>query len=138
MNAGGIFDISLVTPVVGFTIGSLEGGGSVRLGRNTLIVGGNGLSTTFSGVIQDGGNNGGTGASLTKVGAGTLTLTGINTYTGATNVTAGALAVNGSIVASPLVTVSGGQLTGTGQVGVTQVNAGGTLAPAISTRRVRR
>jgi fibronectin-binding autotransporter adhesin len=54
----------------------------VNLGRITLTVGGNGTSTTFAGVIADGGIIGGTGAGLTKVGAGTLTLSGANTYTG--------------------------------------------------------
>jgi autotransporter-associated beta strand protein len=131
VNAGGIFDISFVT-VAGFTIGSLEGAGSVRLGSNTLIVGGNGLSTTFSGVIQDGGNNLGTGASLVKVGTGTLALSGVNAYTGTTTINGGTLEVDGSIASSSSVTVnSGGILSGTGIVGpaTTTIMSGGTLAP---------
>jgi hypothetical protein len=43
-------------------------------------VGSNNLSKTLSGVIQDGGFNGGTGGSLTKIGTGTLSLTNSNTY----------------------------------------------------------
>ena len=54
-----------------------------------LLVGGNNLSTTVSGVIQDGG--GGTLGSLTKVGTGTLTLTGNNIYMGGTTISAGTL-----------------------------------------------
>jgi autotransporter-associated beta strand protein len=68
------------------SIGSLEGTGNVFLGANNLTVGGNGNSTTFSGVIQDQGLNGGIGGSLTKTGTGTLTLSGANTYTGGTTV----------------------------------------------------
>jgi hypothetical protein len=37
-------------------------------------VGGNNLSTTFSGVLQDGGLGAGIGGSLTKTGTGTLTV----------------------------------------------------------------
>jgi VPDSG-CTERM motif len=69
----------------GATIGSLEGDVTtiVFLGANNLTIGSNNLSTTFAGVIQDGGynGNGGTGGSLTKIGSGRLTLSGANTYT---------------------------------------------------------
>ncbi|TAJ40538.1 MAG: autotransporter domain-containing protein [Reyranella sp.] len=75
----------------GTTAGSIEGAGQVQLGANNLAVGGNNLSTTMSGVISDGGTFGGTGGSLTKVGTGTLILSGINTYTGGTTVSGGTL-----------------------------------------------
>jgi autotransporter-associated beta strand protein len=71
---------------------------------------------------------------LTKLGAGTLTLTAVNTYTGPTLVSAGTLAINGSLVANDAVTVNaGGTLGGTGTCGgnVT-VNSGGTLSPGNS------
>ena len=58
------------------TAGSIEGAGTYNLGANLLVVGINGLSTTVSGTINDGGASGGAGGSLVKVGRGTLTLSG--------------------------------------------------------------
>ena len=65
-------------------------------------------------MIQDGGNGGGTGGSLTKVGTGTLDLTGANTYTGNTNINAGTLAVDGSLASSSIFVNAGGTLGGNG------------------------
>jgi len=121
-NAGGSFDMSGLSSA-GMTAGSIEGAGSYVLGAKNLAAGNNNLSTIVSGVIS------GIGGSLTKVGAGTLTLSGINTYTGATTVNAGTLIVDGSIAASSLTTVNtGATLAGIGTVGSTAI-AGGTLAP---------
>lgn len=75
----------------GVSIGSIEGSGDVFLGARTLIVGTNNASTTFSGVIQDGGLGGGTGGLLTKTGNGTLSLTNANTYSGGTLINVGTL-----------------------------------------------
>jgi autotransporter-associated beta strand protein len=92
-GAGGTIDLSLLTSA-GITAGSIEDGGTISLGSKNLQVGGNNLSTIFSGVLQDGGVGGGVGGSLTKTGSGTLTLTGVNTYTGGTTINAGTLAVS--------------------------------------------
>jgi autotransporter-associated beta strand protein len=122
----------------GVTIGSLEGSGNVFLGANNLTVGSNNLSKTFSGVMQDGGQFGGTGGSLTKIGTRTLALTGANTYTGGTTVNAGTLLVNnttGSGTGTGNVTVnnSGTTLGGTGMIsGNVTVNAGANLHPGTS------
>ena len=93
-NAGGVVDFSGTIGSAGnnrITAGSIEGAGTYNLGGNTLIVGLNSLSTTVSGTINDGGTSGGTGASLVKVGGGTLVLSGANTYTGLTAVLGGTL-----------------------------------------------
>jgi outer membrane autotransporter protein len=87
----GTFDISELTNG-GTTAGSIAGSGTFFLGDKNLTVGSNNDSTIVSGVIEDSGAGGGTGGSLTKVGTGTLTLSGPNTYTGATTVEAGTLA----------------------------------------------
>jgi autotransporter-associated beta strand protein len=116
----------------GLTIGSLEGTGRVFLGDNNLSVGSNNLSTEFSGGAHDGHPFGGdlVGGSLTKIGTGTFTLSGANTYTGPTIVSAGKLIINGSITSA--VTVNGGTLSGSGSVRGVSVNSGGTLSPGNS------
>lgn len=100
-NAGGSFDMSGLTSS-GMAAGSIEGAGDYLLGAKTLTTGSLNTSTQVDGVIS------GTGGGLTKVGTGTLTLTGTNTYTGATTISAGTLALSGfgSIADSSLVTVN--------------------------------
>jgi fibronectin-binding autotransporter adhesin len=83
------------------TFGDLQGSGTITNGvaaSITLTTGGSNASTTFSGVIQ---NPSGTVA-LTKTGAGTMTLSGANAYTGITTISAGTLSIN------TLQSVSGG------------------------------
>ncbi|MGH8093429.1 MAG: beta strand repeat-containing protein [Chthoniobacterales bacterium] len=93
--------------VPGLSTGSIAGDGTIQLGQRNLTVGTNDQSTTFSGLIEDQS----TAGSLSKVGLGTLTLGGANTYAAGTTVTAGTLLVNNTT----------GSATGTGPV---QVNAG--------------
>jgi autotransporter-associated beta strand protein len=120
----GFLDISN-SQFLGVTVGSIEGDGNVFLGANTLRVGSNNLSTIFSGVLQDGGENGGVGGSLTKIGSGTLILSGANTYTGNTNVRGGVLRVDGSITSNTFV---GSRLAGSGTVNGNVTN-NGTVRP---------
>jgi outer membrane autotransporter protein len=99
-------------------VGSIEGSGNIFLGSHTLIAGGNNLNTTFSGVMQDGGESGGTGGKFIKEGTGTLILSGNNTYTGSTRVTGGTLQLDGSTASSSVMFVeNGATLTGTGTNG---------------------
>jgi len=85
--ATGVLDISGLT-AASTTVGSIEGNGVVNLGARQLIVGGNNLSTTFTGRID------GAGGSIVKVGSGSLTLTGTSSYGGGTTVSAGVLQGN--------------------------------------------
>jgi outer membrane autotransporter protein len=130
-NAGGIFDISHLSSL-GMTAGSIEGAGTYQLGSKALTVGLNNLSTIVSGTIIDGGPGIGTGGSLIKVGTGTLTLSGANTYTGGTVLNAGTLTVNGAqALGLGTLVVNGGTLNADPQPinvkGNYDQNAAGTL-----------
>src|SRR5262249_7084456 len=116
----------------------IAGAGNYFLGSNQLTVGSNNLNTTVSGVISDCGPtglecsaSGSTGGGLTKVGSGTLTLSGANTYIGPTLVNGGVLNVTGSLVSAVTVN-SGGMLTGIGTIGGLDVGSGGIVAPGNS------
>jgi autotransporter-associated beta strand protein len=118
----------------GVAVGSIEGSGAVFLGSFNLTVGGNDLDTTFSGIIQDGGQYGGTGGSLTKTGTRRLNLTTANTYTGGTTISGGTLLVrnkSGSATGTGAVQVNAGTLGGTGII------AGAvTVGPGTSSRAI--
>ncbi len=78
------------------TIGSLTGGGTsggnVNLFTYTLSVGSDNTSpAAYAGVISGAGN-------LVKVGSGTFTPSGANTYTGTTTITGGALSASSIVV----------------------------------------
>ena len=121
------------------SLGSLAGGGTVLMpyyGSGTLTVGSLNTSTTFSGVLDDSGG----GASLSKVGTGTLRLTGNNNYFGLTTVSAGTLLASGSSGTSlggsyEVDVASGAKLGGTDLISSANVVilAGGHLAPGDTT-----
>jgi autotransporter-associated beta strand protein len=122
-NSSGKFDISETNS--GATITSLAGAAnsSVILGGKTLTL--SNSSGTFAGIIS------GSGGALVLT-SGAQTLSGMNTYTGATTINGGALAVNGSISSSNVTVNAGGILGGTGTVGSTVINSAGVLAPGNS------
>jgi len=76
---------------ISHTINGLSGSGTIDgiSGTPTLTVGDNNATSSFSGVIK---NTAGT-LSLTKIGTGSLTLTGVNTYSGATSISDGGIIV---------------------------------------------
>ncbi len=68
-----------------------------------------------------------------KIGSSTWTLTGTNTSTMPWAINAGTLLVNGNLTGATMTVNNGGTLGGTGSVGSTSVNAGGTFAPGNGT-----
>ncbi|HET6471914.1 MAG TPA: autotransporter-associated beta strand repeat-containing protein, partial [Pseudomonadales bacterium] len=84
VGSGATFDLNNFAE----TVGSLAGAGTVTLGSATLTAGGDNTSTNFSGAAS------GTGG-LTKAGTGTLTLSGANSFTGATTINGGVLRASG-------------------------------------------
>ena len=123
------------------TFGALEGlAGSILGGSGggatqdvTYTVGAKNLNTTFAGSI----NNGSGRTSLTKVGSGTLTLSGTSGATGLVTVNSGTLIVDGSLAAStatvtapvtPVMVNTGSILGGSGSIGSpTTIASGATL-----------
>jgi autotransporter-associated beta strand protein len=86
MNAADFGSVSFAGSGATYTFGGLQGSRDLPIGSSSLTVGANGQSTDYSGVLSGSG-------SLTKTGAGTLTLAAANTYSGTTRVAAGTLAL---------------------------------------------
>ena len=131
LELDGPFSINPVTNSTGNTFGIgalsatsplavLNGGTS---GASHYTIGALNTSTTYPGKIQ--GNS-----RLTKVGSGTLTLTGSSNLTGTTQVNAGALYIDGSHGTSAVSVATGATLGGGGTLGggVT-VASGGIIDP---------
>jgi autotransporter-associated beta strand protein len=106
------------------------GGTLVALGGNTLTVG-TANSTTYGGVIADGGIGGGKGGGLTKVGTGTWTLSGTSSFAGDMLLQRGSLLVGGSITnggsfeaqSATTLQLSAGTIT----TSAVQIDAGATM-----------
>jgi autotransporter-associated beta strand protein len=80
-------------------VDALTGAGTVTKGpisasTNTIIIGVNNGSGTFTGIITE---TSGNTVAVTKQGSGTQTLSGTNTYTGTTTINGGTILVTGSI-----------------------------------------
>jgi len=107
-------------------LGALSGQTGSFIKDENWTVGAKNTDAIFNGIIS--------GASITKVGTGSWTLTGANTYTGGTTVNTGTLFVNnltGSGTGTGAVTVnSGATLAGTGTIsGKVIIAGGGTITP---------
>lgn len=112
-SAGGSNTIGFAASVSAVTISDLmaDAGSALVLGARVLTV-------TSSGPASAAGVISGAGSSLVMAGAGTLTLGGANTFTGATTVSAGTLSIaadnNLGAAANPLTLDAGTALTLTG------------------------
>ena len=117
-------------------LGALSGGANTRLRASdqtsypgsleTYVIGALNTDSTFAGSIQDSAHVVG----ITKVGAGTWTLTGASAYSGPTQVGGGTLQVAGSLTTTNFVIVSNTatlDLSGSVTADTVQVNAGGSL-----------
>ena len=103
-----------------YNIGGLKGSANFDLAVSNLSVGANNQSTIFSGVLQGAFNN-----NITKVGSGTLTLLGNNTYIGTTTISAGSLVIGGTNLSSIFV-AAGANLGGEGSTSGNLVFSGAT------------
>jgi autotransporter-associated beta strand protein len=108
LNGGGlIFDQSVTANSNAFTLGGLAGSAALTLQNNastpaavSVSVGNNNANTAYSGILTGPG-------SLTKIGTGSLTLSGGAFYTGATSVNSGTLALTGTLVGTTSIATSG-------------------------------
>lgn len=134
----GIFDISGATGPQ--EIGSIGGEGNVRLGANTLIVGGSSTNNFINGVLS--GTITGSGG-LTKTGIGGLQLTGANSYTGVTAINQGVLIARAQSIsdrvvnhASLTITADAGDETYSGAISgsgdVTKTGSGSVTLTGVS------
>ncbi|MEX1117032.1 MAG: glycosyl hydrolase [Akkermansiaceae bacterium] len=107
--------------------GSLLRGGLSATGNTTLRIGHLNTHTTFHGSINNGTNK---ILSLTKVGSGTLRLSGTSNYSGPTRIDGGVLSINSAHGTGTITVNSGGTLAGSGSPGGSiSVQNGATLAP---------
>jgi autotransporter-associated beta strand protein len=97
---GANFNLNGLNQQIASLSGGGAAGGNVILGNGLLTVG-DGSSTSFGGIVSGGGG-------ITKVSAGTLTLSGGNTYSGATTVSAGQLSVSSAQTGGGTVSVDDG------------------------------
>ncbi|WP_144277149.1 autotransporter-associated beta strand repeat-containing protein, partial [Chlorobium sp. KB01] len=105
--SSGVSNEGVFTIAAAKTIDSITGSGSTSIGGAFALTIGDvsNTSSTYAGAIS------GTGGILTKAGTGTLTLSGANSYTGATNIGAGVLRAAHN---TALGTTAGGTTVSTG------------------------
>ena len=140
---GGIFDLNGFNQEIASLTNGV-GGGSIRNsggGISTLTISGTASPAAFTLAITDGASSSGTVA-ITRSGTGSLTLSGVNTYSGPTTVTSGTLIAGGTsafgaatgnlIAAGGVLNLGARGISRTGTVSLT----GGTLQSGTLTNDV--
>ncbi|MEA3209358.1 MAG: hypothetical protein QOE70_2415 [Chthoniobacter sp.] len=153
-NLGNVKWFHHVTALLNMSFGALNGGSASQLaggdtgvtGSDIYTIGALGLDSTYAGIIADG-TGSGHKLAITKIGPGTLTLSGTSTYTGATTLSGSVSAVsvtNGGsgYTSTPTVAFTGGGGTGAaatptliGPVASFTITSGGsgyTSAPTVT------
>jgi autotransporter-associated beta strand protein len=128
-DSSGSHNFNVPIGVDGTTVSFASNNGALTF-SNSFFLNANTAEFTGSNASSVTGQMSGSGGKLNKTGAGTLTLSGNNNYTGTTIVNAGTLVVNGNQTnATGNVTVHS-KLAGTGTLGgATTISGTGTLAP---------
>lgn len=125
INPGGLLDFATYYDY----IDTLRGQGAVTFGDHGYCqIGAKNGSSTFDGIMSGIGYPG--GYTVEKVGTGTFTMNGDNTYSNGTFVNGGKLVINGAQPQSYVRVYSSGSLAGSGTVG--DVAAVGQIAPGAS------
>jgi autotransporter-associated beta strand protein len=113
-----------LSATAGFTL-NVNRGISLGASGGTIQVA-TGQTLAYGGIIA--------GGALTKTGNGVLSLSGVNTYSGATSISAGTLQLgsSASISGSAVSVASGAMLSGAGSAGATTIDSGGSLTAGLS------
>jgi autotransporter-associated beta strand protein len=120
INSSGLLDLA----GTGEFFGSLAGAGNLVLGSGSPVIGLNGLSTIFDGVISGAGT-------VYKRGSGTLTLNGNNAYPD-TRIEGGSLNFNGFQPNNTVLVAARATLGGSGGVGIVTAVSNAVVAPGSS------
>jgi autotransporter-associated beta strand protein len=129
---GGVFDIYGANVTIA-ALSSEDGalGGVTNNGTSSTLTVNQSINTSFNQIISNGSPT--QKLALTKSGTGSLTLTGVNTYTGATTVSAGSLFIDtGSLAAASAVTVASGAVFGGNTTAKGTLALSGTLSPGLT------
>jgi autotransporter-associated beta strand protein len=144
---GGIFDLNGFNQEIASLTsnpGGSTGGGSIRNsggGISTLTISGTASPAAFTLAITDGASSSGTVA-ITRSGTGSLTLSGVNTYSGPTTVTSGTLIAGGTSAfgAATGNLIAAGGVLNLGALGISRTGTvsltGGTLQSGTLTNDV--